>query len=61
MADHPAEAAALDAACLLFDIPIRPEWRDEALGHLVTIAGAARFVANFPLDDEADVAPIFHP
>ena len=52
---------ALDAAVALFGVPVRPEWRDAALANLATIAAAAQFVADFPLDDEAEYGPVFQP
>ena len=55
------EAASVDAACALFDIPMRPEWRDAALANFGTIATAARAIAAFPLDDEAEYGPVFRP
>lgn len=60
-AEAEREAGAVDAACALFDIPMRPEWRDAAIANLKTVATAARFVAAFPLDDEAEYAPTFRP
>jgi len=59
--DEPNEAAAVDAACALFGVPMRPEWREAAVANLVTIAASARMVADFPLDDEAEYAPTFQP
>ena len=52
---------ALDAAVALFGVPMRPEWRDAALANLLTTTAAARFVADFPLDDEAEYGPVFQP
>ncbi len=51
--------ALLDAAVALHGIPMDPAWREEALANLRGIAGAARFVLSHPLDDEADLAPVF--
>ncbi len=54
-------ALALDAATALSGVAMRPEWREVALVNLATIAAAAQFVAAFPLDDEAEYAPVFQP
>ncbi|MGI4811011.1 MAG: AtzG-like protein [Janthinobacterium lividum] len=31
------------------------------MANLATVAAAAQFVAAFPLDDEAEYAPVFQP
>ena len=59
--DPTSLALALDAATALSGVPTRPEWREAALANLATVATAAQFVAAFPLDDEAEYAPVFQP
>ena len=56
-----AQAAALDAATALFGVPMQPAWRTVALASLATVAVAAQLVMEFPLDDETEYAPVFHP
>ena len=51
--------ALLDAAAKLQGIAIRAEWRAPAIQNLKVTAEAAAFVAAFPLDDEAEPAPMF--
>ncbi len=59
--DHDPTALALEAAISLFGVPMRPDWRAPALANLATVAAAAAFVAAFPLEDEAEYAPVFQP
>lgn len=51
--------AAVDAAAALHGVPIPPQWRDAVVLNFATLAGAARLVADFPLDDEVEPAPVF--
>ena len=57
--DADAQAALVDAAAALFGVAVRPDWRDAALANFAAIAGAARLVLEFPLDDEAEPSPVF--
>lgn len=59
--DPSSLALALDAATALSGVAMQPEWREAALANLATVAAAAQFVAAFPLDDEAEYAPVFQP
>ncbi|WP_426955237.1 DUF4089 domain-containing protein [Muricoccus radiodurans] len=59
--DDAGLTAYLDAATALHGIPVDPAWRPEMLANMKAIAGAARLVLSFPLDDEADLAPVFRP
>ncbi len=52
---------AVDAAIALFAIPVEPPWREAAHASFAAIAAAAALVAAFPLDDEAEYAPVFRP
>ena len=51
----------VDAAIALFEIPVEPPWREAAHANFAAIAAAARLVEAFPLDDEAEYAPVFTP
>jgi len=56
-----ADRQAVDAAIVLFAIPVEPPWREAAHANFAAIAAAAALVASFPLDDEAEYAPVFRP
>jgi hypothetical protein len=43
----------------LLGLTIRPEWRQAIRMHLVISLGHARIVAEFPLPEETDPAPVF--
>ncbi len=56
----PSDLDALIAAVpWLFGIAIRPEWRDPIRLHLSISLDHARNVADYPLPDDADPAPVF--
>ncbi len=55
------EAAQVEAAMALFAIAMEESWRPAVLANFVTLAAAARLVMEFPLPDEAEPAPVFHP
>lgn len=57
--DDATAGAAIDAAVALHGIPLDPAWRGDAAQNLKAIAGAFRLVAEFPLDDELEPAPVF--
>jgi len=57
--DDEALLAYLDAATVLNGIPVDPAWRGEILANLRAIANGARAVLSFPLEDEAEPAPVF--
>jgi hypothetical protein len=59
MSDTPDPRDAIDTAAALFEIPLQPEWREVAAASFATVAAAARLVADFPLEDEAEFAPVF--
>ncbi len=52
-------AAMVDAMSSGLGLAIEPAWRTDVIGHLKTIAAAARLVAEAPLDDELEPAPVF--
>jgi hypothetical protein len=51
--------AAVDAAAALFGVTMQPDWRVAAAANFATVAAAARLVSDFPLEDEAEYAPVF--
>ncbi len=51
--------ADLTAAATMLGIPLDPAWHDAVRFHLVLSLRAAHLVAEFPLPDEADPAPVF--
>ena len=53
--------AALDAAIALHGLAVDPAWRAAILAHMKLTGIAAELVAEFPLDDEIDSAPVFRP
>ena len=57
--DDEAMLAYIDGAALLNGIPVDPAWRAEILANLRAVANAARAVLSFPLEDEAEPAPVF--
>ncbi len=57
--DEAALLAAVENAVALFGVPMDPAWQPAVLASFGTIAAAARMVAEFPLDDEAEPAPVF--
>ena len=60
---EPAPTGGLDAyiaaATALLAIPLDPAWAGSVGANLAVLARAADLVAGFPLDDEAETAPIF--
>ena len=54
-------AAALDAALVLLGLAIEPEWREAILAHMKITGEAAALLLDFPLDDELEPAPVYHP
>lgn len=51
----------IDAMTSVLGIAVDPAWRDGVRVHLGISLGHARTVADFPLDDEAEPAPVFTP
>ncbi len=51
--------ADLIAAATMLGIPLDLAWHDAVRFHLVLSLRAAHLVAEFPLPDEADPAPVF--
>jgi hypothetical protein len=53
--------AMLDAAAGLLGLTVSPPWRSEVLTHMKVIAGAARMLGDFPLEEDTAPAPVFRP
>lgn len=53
--------AMIDAAASALGIGVAPEWRGAVRQHLAISLAHAANVTSFPLDDEAEPAPVFHP
>jgi hypothetical protein len=51
----------LAAASALLGLPIRPEDRQPVLAALAVLRAQAALVTGFPLPDETEAAPRFHP
>ena len=49
----------IEAQAKALGIPIRPEWHEGIWANLAISHRLAGIVAEFPLDDEADMAPVF--
>ncbi len=57
--DPAVAGQVVDANVAMLGLAIEPVWREAAIANLVGIAGAARFVEAFPLEDELEPAPVF--
>jgi hypothetical protein len=53
--------AYADAAAATVELPIDPAHRPGVVLNLGRIAEMAKLVMSFPLPDDVDIAPIFHP
>ena len=49
----------VDALALAHGLTIEPDWRPSVLANMAAIAGAARLVMVYPLDDADEPAPVF--
>ena len=49
----------LDALAATLGITLRPEWHPSVRANLEISLRLANVVMDFPLDDEADLAPVF--
>jgi len=59
MSDSDDLDAFIAAGTRLLGLTIKPEWREAIRLHLAISLGHARAVAEFPLPDESDPAPVF--
>ena len=53
--------AYMDASAAMLEVAIAPEWRDAVRANLALSLRMAAVVAAFPLEDEAEPAPVFTP
>jgi hypothetical protein len=53
--------AYMDASATVLEIAIAPEWHDTVRANLALSLRMAAIVAAFPLEDEAEPAPVFTP
>jgi hypothetical protein len=49
----------INAAARVLDLPIEPAWKAAVEGHLAVTLRLAASVAQFPLPDETEPAPVF--
>ena len=49
----------IDAAAAALGLPIEPEWKPAIKANLAVTLRLAAMVADFPLPDEAEPAPVF--
>ena len=62
MAEHAFDATAyVDAAAALIGLPLDPAHRPGVVLNLERIAQMAALIAEFPLPDAAEPAPVFRP
>ena len=59
MADPASLDAYIAAAARVLDLPIDPAWQPTVRANLELTLRLAAAVAEFPLPDEADAAPVF--
>ena len=57
--DDATVGTVVDAMAPLVGMVVDLTWREAVIGHLRATAEAARLVADFPLDDELEPAPVF--
>ena len=50
----------IDAAARALDLPLEPAWRPAVKANLQVTLSHAALVAEFPLADEAEPAPVFY-
>ena len=51
--------AFMDASATALGISIAPEWREAVRSNLAAVFRMAPLVLEFPLEDEAEPAPVF--
>jgi hypothetical protein len=51
--------AVIDASLPLLGLELPPDWRAVVKMHLETAERLSRLVRDFPLDDEAEPAPVY--
>lgn len=56
-----ALAAFIDATAAAIALPLDPALRDGVAGHVARLLSVAALVAEFPLAEDVEVAPVFRP
>lgn len=59
--DRVAAASLVDALSSALALPVDPAYRDAVAEHVMRLLTVAVLFAEFPLPDEVEAAPIFHP
>jgi len=59
--DRKAVTAFVDAISAVIALPIDPAFRANVVEHVARLLTVAALVAEFPLPDDVEVAPVFHP
>lgn len=59
--DRAAVAAAVDHLAALQGLTLDAAWRSGVIDHLTAVLRAAALVAEFPLPDDVEPAPVFRP
>ena len=59
--DFATIASYVDHAAPLMGLTLTPEQRDGVIRNLATTFAVAQLVMEFPLPDDVDAAPVFHP
>jgi hypothetical protein len=59
--DREAVTAYLGAMSALIGLPIDPAFRASVGEHLARLLAVAALIEEFPLPDDVEVAPVFHP
>ncbi len=49
----------VDALAIIHGLTIEPDWRPSVMANMAAVAGAARLVLDYPLDDADEPAPVF--
>lgn len=49
----------ITAAAAALDLPLQAEWRDAVKANLAVTLKLGSLIADFPLSDEAEPAPVF--
>ncbi|MGH7333436.1 MAG: DUF4089 domain-containing protein [Candidatus Rokuibacteriota bacterium] len=59
--DRAAAAALVDVVSGVLALPIDPVYREGVTEHVLRILTVAALVTEFPVPEEVEVAPVFHP
>jgi hypothetical protein len=61
VSDVTAIAAYVDHIAPLMGLALTPEQREGVIRNLAITFGVAQLVMDFPLPDDVDAGPVFHP